>query len=221
MQHLIGGPEPLPSIRSKGVFFEPAFPAFIKDRSASRRQRRRNFFFYARPGNLRNLYWRGLEAIQACLQERIIDPEEWDFVFGGRDLQDIILPHDVRPRLAENLPWSEYADLVRDMDVGLALMDTPHPSYPPLDLAAAGAVVVTNRHGPKQSLSRYSDNIICVEPSLQGLKQGIADAVALARDEPRRTANYARNHMQHDWELALQPVLERLLPELATIAHQA
>jgi hypothetical protein len=99
------------------------------------------------------------------------------------------------------------------MDVGLSLMDTPHPSYPPLDLAAAGAVVVTNRHGPKTSLARYSDNILCVEPTVEGLKRGIAEAVELAADGARRRANHARNRLGRDWEAAFEPVLHRLFPD--------
>ena len=59
------------------------------------------------------------------------------------------LPGGVRPTVWSKLPWSKYAELVSTMDLGLCLMDTPHPSYPPLDLAAAGAVVVTNTHGSK------------------------------------------------------------------------
>ena len=58
-------------------------------------------------------------------------------------------------------------------------MDTPHPSYPPLDLAASGAVVVTNRHGRKTSLCQYSENIVCVDPTVEALKAGIADGSSL------------------------------------------
>jgi hypothetical protein len=212
-RHFVDGPEPLPNLRTNGVWFEPAFPATTDNRSPRPHHGKHNFLFYARPNNLRNLYWRGLEAIEACLEEGILDPEAWEIHFVGRDLEDMVLPRGVRPRLAQNLPWAEYLSLVRRMDVGLSLMDTPHPSYPPLDLAAAGAVVVTNRHGPKTSLSRYSDNILCVEPTIEGLKCGIADAIGLAVDGPRRRANHARNRLGRDWEAAFEPVLQRLFPD--------
>ena len=213
-RHLVDGPEPLPNLRTNGVWFEPAFPV-ADDRPPRPHDGKQNFLFYARPNNLRNLYWRGLEAIEACLEEGILDPEKWEIHFVGRDLGDIVLPRGVRPRLAQNLPWAQYLSLVRRMDVGLSLMDTPHPSYPPLDLAAAGAVVVTNRHGPKTSLARYSDNILCVDPTVEALKRGIADAIALAADGPRRAANHAGNHLGRDWEIALNPVLQRLFPDVA------
>ena len=50
-----------------------------------RSEEERHFFFYARPNNLRNLYWRGLEAIGAALEENVLDPAEWTFHLAGRD----------------------------------------------------------------------------------------------------------------------------------------
>jgi hypothetical protein len=111
--------------------------------------------------------------------------------------------------MRENLPWSEYAALIREIDVGLSLIDTPHPSYPPLDLAASGAVVVTNTCGLKQSLAGYSENIVCVDPTVDGLKYGIRQAVAIASNEPLRASNYARNAIMRDWSLAFEPALQR------------
>ncbi|HEY5331638.1 MAG TPA: methyltransferase domain-containing protein [Acidobacteriaceae bacterium] len=214
-EHFVDGPEPLADLRDRAVWFEPAFPASILDgRRSSDGSRRRRFFFYARPNNLRNLYWRGLEAIAAVMEDGLLDPEEWDVFFVGRGLEELVLPGGVTPHLRQNLPWAEYTDLVRTMDAGLCLMDTPHPSYPPLDLAASGAAVVTNRHGRKTSLLSYSSNILCVEPTVVGLKQGIKDALAMASDIGRRTAS-CREGIETDWASALAPVLEFLLPKQA------
>ena len=189
-EHLTKGPEPLPNIADRGFWFEPAFPTFDRRMTSGKVSRKRQFFFYARPHNLRNLYCRGLETIAACLEEGILDPEEWDFHFAGRDLISVSLPHGVQPHLQQNLPWTDYVELIRRMDLGLSLMDTPHPSYPPLDLAASGAVVVTNRHGRKTSLCQYSENIVCVDPTVEALKAGIADGIKLALNETRRKQNW-------------------------------
>ncbi len=85
-------------------------------------------------------------------------------------------------------------------------MASPHPSYPPLDLAAAGAVVVTNRFDGKFSLDRYSEDIISSDPTVAALKQAIATAVvrSMEPDRPHR-----RNHLLRDWNVAFRPVLER------------
>jgi len=173
------------------------------------------FFFYARPGNGRNLFIRGMEAISAALEQGVLDPKLWDFCFVGRDLDEIILPCGVSPKIYQSLPWSDYVALVRQVDLGLSLMYTPHPSYPPLDLAAAGAVVVTNRYGLKTSLSEYSPNILCVDPSVEGLVGALVDGAALAMDWPSRLANQERNRFTTSWQQNFEPVIARLVAEFS------
>jgi hypothetical protein len=171
---------------------------------------KRNFFFYARPFNERNLYWRGLEAIGAAIEGGILRPEDWNIYFVGRSIKPISLPRGVDPEIVENLSWSEYAALLRSIDLGLCLMDTPHPSYPPLDLAACGAVVVTNTRGLKTSLRRYSDNILCANPRAQSLANAIREGINLAYDEARRFGNYSRNKLVRDWRSALHGTVQQL-----------
>lgn len=209
-EHLVEGPEPLTNLSAQGVWFEPAFPAIeAPETQPVSRSVKRNFFFYARPNNFRNLYWYGLEAIVECIEDGILDPHEWNFHFAGRDLYEIELPCGVRPTLHQNLAWSDYVALTRVIDVGLSLMATPHPSYPPLDLAAAGAIVVTNRYGQKISLDKYSHNILCVDPTVAALKQGIAAAVERSADRDR---SKIQDHIQRDWDMAFRPVLDRIFP---------
>jgi hypothetical protein len=192
------------------VAFEPAFPLAAYHPEARDEDAPRRFFFYARPHNPRNLYWRGLEALGAAIEEGVLDPASWTVHLVGHGAQDLVLPRGVRPELVHGLPWADYAGLVRRMDLGLSLMDTPHPSYPPLDLAACGAVVVTNRFGGKAALDQYSANILVAEPTVPGLVEGLRRGAALALDGPARAANYARNGLQRDWETALAPALDRL-----------
>ena len=145
------------------------------------------------------------------MRDGVLRPTEWNIHFVGRELADMALPGNVRPIVWAKLPWSKYAELVSQMDLGLCLMDTPHPSYPPLDLAASGAAVVTNTHGPKTSLERWSRNIIAAPPSVAALGEALRDGVWLARDTARRLANCAADHIPRDWEAELHPVLDRLL----------
>ncbi len=216
-RHLTEGADALPGLRARGCFFEPAFPTARADADALRARAaggRRNLLFYARPQNVRNLYWRGLEALDAALSDGTLDPAEWDVTFVGRELSPVRLAGGVRPRVLQNLPWDEYSALVRAQDLGLTLMDTPHPSYPPLDLAASGAVAVTNRTAGKHSLARYSANVICAEPTVAGLLAGLREGAALARDPERRLANLAADGLARDWAGTLAPVLDRLEREL-------
>jgi hypothetical protein len=103
----------------------------------------------------------------------------------------------------ENLSWTAYADVVGTVDLGLCPDVHPHPSYPPLDLAASGAVVVTNRHGIKQDLDMYSRNILCAEPDPAALVEALGRGIARAADTARARAPPVRQPAR--FELAERP----------------
>lgn len=210
-EHLTTGPDALRGLQQRGLWFEPAFPeANYHPESAVRGEAKKRFLFYARPKNLRNLYWRGLESLEIALSTRVFSPDGWEFHFIGHSIENVSLSGGVKPTILQNLPWGEYAKVTRKTDVALCLMDTPHPSYPPLDLAASGAVVVTNRRGLKTSLARYSENIISADPTVEGLTAGLRSAVAIASNESVRTTNYSRNRLNRDWNVALEHVVRRI-----------
>jgi O-antigen biosynthesis protein len=117
------------------------------------------------------------------------------------------------PEKFENLTWAEYSELVGTVDVALSLMSTPHPSYPPLDLAASGAVVVTNRFGNKTDLSRYSPNLICADLERDALVDALRSAVRLASNPELREKNYRNNGLLGGWEEAFGGIIKKLSEE--------
>jgi hypothetical protein len=195
----------------RGIPFEPAFPKrlyFPEARTAD--DPRRTFFFYARPNNVRNLFMHGLAAIDEAVSADILDPAEWSFHFVGSGIPSVQLKRGVTPIVSENLPWPAYAALIRGVDLGLSLMSTPHPSYPPLDLAACGAVAITNRYGMKQDLNSYSSNIICSDLAHDAIVEAIAAGVRLARDSKTRHRNYETQRLSRSWDSSLSAVLDEL-----------
>lgn len=208
--HLAEGPEPIPGLAETGEWFEPAFPAAGRVPRQPDENGKRNLFFYARPHHLRNLFHTGLEALAAAIAAGTLHPAEWTIHLVGKDVPDLIFPRGVRPRRVEGLSWTDYHSLVASMDAGLVLMDTPHPSYPPLDLAAHGAAVLTNVHGFKTDLSGYSRNILLEQPDMPALARGISRMVALARDDATRAANVRGDCISRDWTVSLGAVVDRL-----------
>ena len=77
------------------------------------------------------------------------------------------------------LTMQDYDRVLRTAQIGLSLMLSPHPSYPPLEMAAYGMVVVTNRYGTKD-LSIYGRGFECTE-GVAGAEIGIALTRAAAR----------------------------------------
>jgi glycosyltransferase involved in cell wall biosynthesis len=150
----------------------------------------RRLLFYARPEAhaARNMFELGVLALARAAQ---------DGVFGGWELRGIgsVAPGrrialgggvalEVLPRSAQ----STYAALLREHDVGLALMYTPHPSLVPIEMASAGLVTVTNSFENKDAaaMAEISSNLLTVEPSIPAIAAGLAAAVARADDHESR-----------------------------------
>jgi O-antigen biosynthesis protein len=193
-----------------GFWFEPAFPRSLfhprpRDTGAKKR-----FFFYARPNNPRNLFHIGLGVIDRAVNEGILDLARWEIFLVGKDIPHVKFGVDYIPQRCEGLGWEAYAELAGTIDLGLSLMYTPHPSYPPFDLAASGAVVVTNSFANKQDLSSYSPNILCVELETEALLGALRTGVAIANDHEIRDRNFAANTLGTDWTSAFVGVLGAL-----------
>lgn len=206
-RHLTQGPNPIAGLANRSTYFEPAFPS-MRPADQQHKGKKRRFFFYGRPNNLRNLYLRGIEVITQALLRGILDPQEWEFHFAGKDLPNGTLPGNPDIYFHQQMDWSEYCTLLQTIDIGLTLMDTPHPSYPPLDLASCGAIAVTNSSGIKTDLSGYSNNIICTAPTVEGLLHGIERALTISSD--KIDENLKTSNIQRDWNISLAEPIEFL-----------
>ena len=94
--------------------------------------------------------------------------------------------------------------MLREHDVGLALMYTPHPSLVPIEMASAGMATVTNSFENKtpEAMAAISSNLMTVEPSIDSLAAGLEEAVRASQDLEGRAA----------WQPGeLEPLLGRLL----------
>lgn len=200
----------LDNIEVQGKWFEPAFPAKVFYPRKKAQGEKRKFFFYARPNNLRNLFYLGIEVIEQAITQQVLDLDQWEIILVGKDIPNVSFCNGYMPTKMENLPWSAYAEFVGTVDIGLSLMYTPHPSYPPLDLAASGAIVVTNRFANKRDLSMYSPNMICVEMDKDSLVEGLRKAVIIAMDSHLREQNYRNNKIFTDWHSSFADIIKEL-----------
>lgn len=202
------------NIAAQGMWFEPAFPAQVFHPGIKDRDAKCKFFFYARPNNQRNLFYLGIEVIEQAIAQQVLDLEHWEIFLVGKDIPTVTFNDGYTPIKCENFSWSEYAELVGTVDLGLSLMYTPHPSYPPLDLVASGAVVVTNRFANKRDLSGYSANLICADLDRDALVDALQQGVAIAMDSSVREQNYRNNGLLIDWQQALDGIIQQLSREV-------
>jgi len=194
----------LKNIAQCATWFEPAFPDAVFHSNTRETGAKRKLCFYARPNNLRNLFYRGIELLNDALLRGFLDPDKWDIVFVGKDIPRLTLACGCEPVLLGTMAWDEYATFLQTVDLGVYLMATPHPSYPPLDLAASGGVVLTNRFGSKTDLSDYSENIIVADLDVESLLEGLRQALALTLDAERRERNYAASGLGRSWSEAFE-----------------
>ncbi|UST54571.1 hypothetical protein NF681_05035 [Comamonadaceae bacterium OTU4NAUVB1] len=209
LDHLTGGPDAY-DFKGRAIAFEPAFPSAGTLGVSRNPDSKKKFFFYARPNNYRNLFWRGATALAQAIRIGILDPEEWEFYWVGKDTPKCTLPRGVRPTLVEGMDWATYQEFVAKMDAAFVLMDTPHPSYPPFDLAGAGVAVLTNKHGIKQDLSNYSKNILTCDLDEKSLLDGLSRVTSLGGNAILRKSNSSEDSISRDWGKSLGKVVEHL-----------
>ena len=167
---------------------------------AGRRPRR--LLFYARPEGhaARNMFELGALALARAAECGAF--AGWTLhgigtVEGGRRIDLGAATLELLPRTGQGA----YARILREHDVGLALMHTPHPSLVPLEMASAGLLTVTSSFENKTpaALEAISANLICAEAGIDSVAGALVAAAAGAEDVARRVRG-SRVAWSRDWD---------------------
>lgn len=194
-------------VDSHCVVFEPAVDRRIfRPLEQTRTDRPRRLLVYARPTNPRNMLGLAIEALRIAVRQGVFS-EGWEFLsIGSRgSMPKIDLGKGQFMRPANWQDYAGYAASLQNAEVLLCPMLSPHTSYPVLEMAACGGVVVTNTYGPKTStaLAALSPEIIGVEPTIQGFVDGLSEAAR--REEEQRKDRLC---LPGNWDQVLRPVSE-------------
>jgi len=200
------------NVAKRGLVFEPAFPLPIYSASPSSFSNKCvwRLFVYLRK-NPRNIHLYALRVLNLAIKQGLINKNEWEIVFAGDS--SMVKFADIQGIRVHNLgalTWQEYSRLTPTFDLALSLMYTPHPSYPPLDCAASGAVVLTNSFKNKKSLQQYCKNILMAELRDDDMLEKFAQAVSLAKDVNARRENYEKSRIIRDWSISFAPVFREM-----------
>ncbi len=144
----------------KTYCFEPKLNRILRELLQNQQTscKRKLILVYGRPSTARNafpLLSEGLKRWAATYSRAA----EWEIVSVGEQHPDIQLGGGIILRSAGKLDLADYARLMREASVGVSLMVSPHPSYPPLEMAHFGLLTVTNGFASKD-LSLWHDNIV-------------------------------------------------------------
>ncbi|PWB91990.1 hypothetical protein C5688_03010 [Methylocystis sp. MitZ-2018] len=145
---------------------------------------------YGRETVARNAFELICAALVIWQQRDPIRASRWNIIFLGEDFPDSLLYPVQNATVGGKARLDDYADHLSRALVGVSLMISPHPSYPPLEMAEAGLATITNAFAGKD-LRRRFDNILSparLDPA--SLADLIEDTVA--RMEPFVGAIVAR-----------------------------
>ena len=167
------------------------------------RREMRRVLFYARPEPhaSRNMFELGVLALTRAVEEGAFQGGWQLYGIGTVTARSRVeLSGGVALELLPRRDQAGYARLLREHDVGLALMYTPHPSLVPIEMAAAGMLTVTNSFENKtaEAMSAISSNLITAEPTLDAVAGGLREAAAGVHDFERR-ARGSEVNWSRDW----------------------
>lgn len=201
------------------AIFEPALDTHkfyaTKDKTSTQTKR---LLFYARPNAPRNLFELGLNALQTAALQGVFSNENWEIFFIGESLPEIKLGNNVIIRCASWLNFDDYAEFVRNSDIALSLMLSPHTSYPPLEIAACAGIAVTCIFANKtqERLFDISPNIIAVTPTVEGIFVGLKVAVERVRANKQ---SYEKINMPTTWDDSFSKVIPKLVKMFHDCQH--
>lgn len=196
-----------PPGRVGGCFNNPVL-RFQLDSSQylARKSPKKKLLFYGRPqvNNARNMYILGLLALNRARELGFFPASEWDIVGIGGNVEKQMLPSGMEINHIGKFRVEEYQNLVPQHDVGFALLDSPHPGLLPLEMAAAGLLVVTNTYNVKDAAyyAGISPNIMAVAPDYKLMAAALIEQSQKVENYEQRIAG-SDIQWPHDWEEAI------------------
>lgn len=140
--------------------FNPSLNGKLKNKLAElggSAAKRKQVVVYGRPNTDRNAFSLVVESLREWVDTQEASTQ-WDFVSAGEKHESIALGRGKNLVSVGKLSIDDYARLLEESYAGISLMVSPHPSYPPLEMAAFGVQVITNAYSGKD-LSSFSPNI--------------------------------------------------------------
>jgi len=123
--------------------------------------KRKQILIYGRPTVDRNAFELIIYAMKIWVSNQP-DLKEWTLISAGEKHEDVDLGYGAVLHSVGKLTLENYAAMLLETYAGISLMVSPHPSYPPLEMAAFGVQTITNCYANK-NLTSFSENIISVD----------------------------------------------------------
>ncbi len=145
--------------------------------------RKRRVLVYGRPGVERNCFPALVRGLKRWARDY---PEfaDWEVISAGVPHDPVDLGGGRKLTSVGKLSLDEYAQMLLSCSAGVSLMASPHPSYPPLEMAHFGLRTVTNSYFSKD-LTAFHPNILSLRSIAETeLAATLAEACSQAAQAP-------------------------------------
>jgi len=162
---------------------------------------------YGRPAVTRNLFELAILSLDHFLNANPSYREKIQEIISVGEKHDSLVAGGFRIESRGKMSMTEWARMARESDIGISLMCSPHPSYPPLEMVASGMLVVTNRIYNKD-LSTISDNFIAADMNIEDIAGAIKTAIDKLEDQESIRRNAETFISERDWDQNLMETTE-------------
>lgn len=200
-------------IAKNATFFEPAPSSNLIHEKKIKDKNTKRIFLYGRPQVDRNLFYTAIKAIDKAISSTQLSNHNLEiFSAGSTEVPNIKLSNGIKIINKGKMDLDDYYKFIQTVDVAISPMLAPHPNYPTLEFAHAGATVVTTRWETKQDLSFYSKNIFMCDPTIQDMSDKIIEAIKKPYSEVKKDAK--KNNLNTDWNTALNKPIHELAEKI-------
>jgi len=142
--------------------------------------RERIIVIYGRPQTPRNCFEIIMQGLALWQRTDVNEALHWKIISAGEDYSARVVPDVKNLTVLGKLPLEQYGRLLGRASVGISLMISPHPSYPPLEMAFAGMITISNRFENKDLPNRNPNIISVSQVSAEALSDALSRAVRRA-----------------------------------------
>lgn len=132
-----------------------------------RKPKKKQILIYGRPGVERNAFSLILAGLKKWVWQQT-DVHQWQLLSVGEQHPDIDLGNNMILKSAGKLSLDDYSTALAASALGVSFMVSPHPSYPPMEMAVFGMGVISNRFENKD-LSTWHSNITAIDLSVDAM----------------------------------------------------
>lgn len=145
----------------QSFYFDPLLNPVLSDLKKKTKEikKEKQILIYGRPSVERNLFSLIVQSLK-CWGEKYDLAIDWKIYSAGEQHDPIQIGKNIKIESIGKLTLEEYADVLARSSVGISLMLSPHPSYPPVEMAMFDVKVVTNTYANKD-LTKLVSNIDC------------------------------------------------------------